>query len=215
MTMGVKYQLISCKSPPQYLQTTLNHLDSIVDMVKSESVTSLVHIAITKAIQTYSHLTMGNWMLLEQVIFSFYQGKKIKVSLFLQQNLQTVTGVLILNNKGSLPYGTEKPGTIRYYEENRLIRSDVFNHDLSDLCYECHDVLDGHSRLGMNMYSKHSGWNTESEAKLEPSSSSIEAARLLHNAMDEHLTSSTASGDYIILSYWKYYYSPHPSVTLT
>lgn len=194
MTMGVKYQIISCKSPQQFLQTTLNHLDSVIDMVKSETVTSLVQIAISKTIQTYSTLSMGNWMLLEQVIFSFYQGKKIKVSLFLQQNLQTINGVLILSNKGPLPYGTERPGTIRYYEENRLIRSDVFSSEVADICYESADVIDSHSRLGMNMYSKQSNWNAEpgAEAKFTPSSASKEAVRLLNNAAEKEIASITS-----------------------
>lgn len=195
MTMGVKYQIITCKSPQQYLQTTLNHLDSVIDMVKSESVTSLVQIAISKTVQTYSTLSSGNWMLLEQVVFSFYQGKKIKVSLFLQQNLQTVHGVLILNNKGSLPYGTERPGVIRYYEDHQLLRSEAFSTELADLCYESTDVIDSSSRLGMNMYSKQPGAGSEqsgADAKFTPSTASKEAARLVNNAVEREIAAVTS-----------------------
>ena len=193
MTMGVKHQIITSKSPQQFLQTTLNHLDSVIDMVKSESVTSLVQIAISKTIQTYSPLSTGNWMLLEQVIFSFYQGKKIKVSLFLQQNLQTVNGVLILSNNGSLPYGTERPGVIRYYEEHRLLRSDGFSTELADVCYESADVMDSSSRLGMNMYSKHPGpEQSGADAKFTPSSASKEAARLVNNAVEREIAAVTS-----------------------
>lgn len=161
-------------------------------MVKSESVTSLVQIAISKTVQTYSTLSSGNWMLLEQVIFSFYQGKKIKVSLFLQQSLQTVHGVLILNNKGTLPYGTERPGVIRYYEDHQLLRSEAFSTELADSCHESADVIDSTSRLGMNMYSKTSGAEAGADAKVTPSSASKEAARLVNSAVEREIAAVTS-----------------------
>lgn len=154
MTMGVKYQLISCKSPQQYLQITLNHLDSLIDLIRSDSVNTLVHDAISKSINLYSQITNGQWIQLEQVILAFFQGKKIKVSLFLQQNLQTLTGTLVLSNIGSLPYGTERPGVIKYFEEDKLIRTDSFPHNQADGCYESSEVFDTQSRLGTNMYAK-------------------------------------------------------------
>jgi hypothetical protein len=149
MTMGVKYQIISCKSPQQFLQITLNHLDSLIDMVRSEAVTHLVQIAISKSIQIYSQLSIANWMMLQQTIFQFYQGKRIKVSLFLQQNLQTTTGVLILNNSGCLPQGTEVPGKIRYFENGRVVKVEEFATELADKCYETDEVLDLSSNLGV------------------------------------------------------------------
>ena len=123
MTMGVKYQLISCRSPHQYLQVTLNHLDVLAEMVKTEGVTDLIQVAISKAIELYTKLSNGNWLLLEQVLLQFFQGKKIKVSLFLQRNLQTMLGSLVLTNKGNLPFRTELPGEIRYFEGKEYIRS--------------------------------------------------------------------------------------------
>jgi hypothetical protein len=152
--MGVKYQLIACKSPQQYLQVTLNHLDSLIDLVKSDSVTELIQIAISKSIEMYSALSNGNWLLLQQTLYQFYQGKKIKVSLFLQQNLQTLNGTLVLCNHGSLPYGTELPGQIRYFEDGKQFRAEAFRSDIVDKCFECNEVLESSSRLGMNMYVK-------------------------------------------------------------
>merc|ERR1719223_2450941 len=106
-----------------------------MDMIKSESVVSLVQMVISKSIELYSQISNGNWLLLQQTLFQFYQGKKIKVSLFLQQHLQTTAGVLVLNSKGSLPYGTEVPGSIRQYEDHKLISTKSFE---SPLAGECH-----------------------------------------------------------------------------
>ena len=38
MTMGFKYQLIQCSSPQQYLHVTLNHLESLKEILASDTV---------------------------------------------------------------------------------------------------------------------------------------------------------------------------------
>lgn len=154
MTMGVKYQLISCRSPHQYLQVTLNHLDVLAEMVKTEGVTDLIQVAISKAIELYTKLSNGNWLLLEQVLLQFFQGKKIKVSLFLQRNLQTMLGSLVLTNKGNLPFRTELPGEIRYFEGKEYIRSDEFTSELRNECTVSDTLLEPNWTMGMNIYLK-------------------------------------------------------------
>jgi hypothetical protein len=54
MSMGVKYQLLACRSPHQYLQLTMNHLESILEMVKSEGVSELIQAAIRASMELYS-----------------------------------------------------------------------------------------------------------------------------------------------------------------
>ena len=154
MTMGVKYQLISCKSPHQFLQVTLNHLDTLKEMVKTEGVTDLIQVAVDKSIELYTKLSYGNWLLLEQTLMQFFQGKKIKVSLFLQRNLQTMAGTLVLQNNGILPYGAELPGEVRYFEGTDYIRSDEFLSELRNKCTVTDTVLEPNSMNGMNIYLK-------------------------------------------------------------
>jgi hypothetical protein len=154
MTMGVKYQLISCKSPHQFLQVTLNHLDTLMEMVRTEGVSDLIQVAINKAIDLYTKLSNGNWLLLEQALLQFFQGKKIKVSLFLQRNLQTMTGSLVLDSKGILPFATELPGEVRYFEGKDYIRSDEFSSDSRNLCTVTDSMLEPNWTIGMNIYLK-------------------------------------------------------------
>jgi len=153
MTMGVKYQLLSCKSPHQYLQLTLNHLDALIDMVHSEGVTDLIHIATDRMISMYSNMSNGNWQLLEQTLMDFFQDKKIKVSLFLQKDFQTLSGSFVLDNKGRLPYGTELPGQIRCYEDNKVVYTRTYPHELADNCFVANQILEPTWRIGFNMYS--------------------------------------------------------------
>jgi hypothetical protein len=154
MTMGVKYQLICSKCPQQFLQVTLNHLDTLMEMVRTEGVTDLIQVAINKSIDLYTKLSNGNWLLLEQALMQFFQGKKIKVSLFLQRHLQTMTGSLVLNTTGVLPYGTELPGEVRYYEGKDYIRSDEFLSDVRDQCTVTDQILEPNWTIGFNIYLK-------------------------------------------------------------
>merc|ERR1711920_756100 len=45
MTMGVKYQVMSCASPDQLLLVTLNHIESVKELVASEDAKRLIEAA--------------------------------------------------------------------------------------------------------------------------------------------------------------------------
>lgn len=209
MTMGVKYQLLACKSPHQYLQVTLNHLDTLIDLVKMDGVTELVQVAISKSIELYSRLSNGNWLLLEQALLKFFQDKKTKVSLFLQQELQATNGALILNNAGSLPFGTEVPGRIRYYENDKVVKEGAFPCDLADDCFVSDTVLDSSLSVGRNIYQKSSDVTSGTQAagkgakttpgdkseksSTPPSSASIQAAEAFIRQNSKHSSANAAA----------------------
>lgn len=154
MTMGIKYQLLSCASPHQYLQLTISHLEALETIIKSATLTPLVQSAISLCIEHYSNLNHSDWYLLQQTLFQFFQGRKVKVSLFLQNNMQNMNGVLMLNPKGNLPYATERPGQIRYFENNSQVRTDKFPSTLREDCAETREFLDVNLPLGKNLYCK-------------------------------------------------------------
>ena len=56
----------------------------------------------------------------------FLQDKKIKVSLFLQQSLQTQDGALVLSNEGLLPSISELPGCIKYFDRSAIVSTRHF-----------------------------------------------------------------------------------------
>ena len=174
MTMGFKYQAVSCSSPHQLLHVTLNHLESLKKIVKAEKVEELIQVAIDKTVETFSSLNNGQWLSLRQSLFRFLQGKKIKVSLFLQQGLQTMDGTIVLNNNGKLPFGTEIPGTIRYYDGKSITVTKNFESGAPSGCSESEYVLDVNSTLGLNMYAK-----DNAEAKTLYPESSLLAAKAI------------------------------------
>jgi hypothetical protein len=155
MTMGVKYQLLQAAAPIQYLQVTLRHLEGLDKLVGNNmDVKALLQNAMTRCIQLYSTLTYGDWLLCQQTLLQFFYGKRVKVSLFLQQNMQSTNGMLILSNKGNLPYQMERPGQIRYYENNKVVRTDYFVSPLKDHTKEHDQIIDLSMNCGKDLYNR-------------------------------------------------------------
>lgn len=179
MTMGFKYQLLQSISPQQYLHTLLNHLDSIKEMIGNDPVSDLVQVAIDLAINTYVPFSTSQWFQLKTSLMKFIQGKRIKVSLFIQHKMQTMDGTLNLDLKGKLPVHTEIPGLIRYYEGASLVSSRTFPTEFQDpSIIEAKMWIDPESCVGINMYSK--TFRPESKVR-DPLVSSIRALSLFES----------------------------------
>ena len=54
MCMGFKYQIISCNCPQQYLQITLNHLETLKNLLLKDDACALIQLAIDKCIALYT-----------------------------------------------------------------------------------------------------------------------------------------------------------------
>lgn len=152
MIMGFKYQVIKCTSPFQILQISLHHLEILKSLVKSEVIEKSVQSAINLTLNMYGALSNAQWFILQQSLLKFLQGKKTKVSLFLQRNLQLTDGTLVLDNDGPLPYGIEKPGTTRHFRCGELVHEDTIFIEGYEHSTEAMDMFDSTSQLGYNMY---------------------------------------------------------------
>jgi len=161
MMMGFKYQIISCNSPQQYLQVTLNHLESMKILINHDEASNAIQRAVDQCIAMYTSMTNGQLLLVKQSLFRFFMGKRVKVSLFLQQSLQNNDGTLVLSHVGELPYGTELPGTARYYEGHSVAKTLRFDSVVKIGCTEVTDVINVTLRLGLNMYAKDAGGATQ------------------------------------------------------
>lgn len=189
MTMGFKHQVVTSSSPHQLIHVTLTHLEALKKLVKSEKVEELIDVAISKTLDLYTSLTNGQFMMLKESLMRFLQGKKIKVSLFLQQGLQAVDGTLILDPTGKLPYGSEIPGVCRYYEGRNLVSTKIIHALGSDeIPYEeSEEILDLASTLGQNMYTR----SPDSDAKESYPESFYDANRTLAGYIGAHATPKT------------------------
>lgn len=183
MSMGFKKQVIGCAAPQQLLHVTLTHLESVKNIVQDPVMIENIQGCVDRCITLYGNMSAGQWLLLRQSLLRFLQGKKIKVSLFLQQGLQTVEGSLVVDLGGKLPYGTELPGKHRVFEGNTMVRCVPFYSPISTLgCIECDDAFDMESTQGKNVYMKETD-DAVAEAKSSglSTASFIAASRVILN----------------------------------
>lgn len=119
MTMGVKYQVMASKHPKDMLSACLNHLDILRTMVGNTSAIADIDRVASLLASTYGSYTYGQWALLRRTLLGFFQDKRVKVSLFLQDGIQSRDGLMITGHDGALPVGTETPGGVRYFKSGR------------------------------------------------------------------------------------------------
>jgi hypothetical protein len=146
MVMGLKHQIVNLTSPRDVVNMTYIHLRCMRNLIVEGG-----DPAEPKAMEALACLQAAEKMLrdmfcasgpcgnlaslvrLKSTILSFLQGKKIKASLFLQRKQQGVDGRFVLSNAGVLPQGTQIPGTIKVFKNQRPVR--VYNVRLSLACF--------------------------------------------------------------------------------
>ncbi|KAH8057746.1 organic solute transport protein 1 [Aureococcus anophagefferens] len=157
MVMGVKYQLLRCVSPKRFYDVTLQHLSELRSMCDSKLTDELLDDTVARCERTYGRFTFGDWILCKQQLVQFFQGRKVRVSLFLQQQFQATDGTLSLDPGGALPEGADAPGTLRRFRPgSRSPATERLTHPLLAACAsaaEDHGVAAARA-LGSNMYTR-------------------------------------------------------------
>lgn len=187
MTMGCKYQYVTLRHPQELIELTLNHLDNIALALsaESESLTEMVR-KLSALLRT---LTCGTLADTRHELLNFFQGKRVKVSLFLQEGMQNADATLnIPNDKVLHPLPTsEAPGTIRYFDQGQVVLTETFAHPASNLpaaaAAGSYDPMNAASRQctqGKNLYlierkKKTTDGKTEPAAKSATTSAAVPA----------------------------------------
>lgn len=96
MSMGFKYQMLRCTHPSHLLQVTLNHLEAARGISDNAAVQDQVDAVHRLVIDTYSGLTQGEWWAVKHALNRFFQDRRVKVSLFLQDGVQHSDATLVL-----------------------------------------------------------------------------------------------------------------------
>ncbi|KAJ1447832.1 organic solute transport protein 1-domain-containing protein [Pelagophyceae sp. CCMP2097] len=115
MVMGVKFQLLRCVEPGRMLEVTRAHMKELKAMCGSKVTDELMDACSGLCDSVYGNFSAGDWVACKQQLAQFFQGRKVRVSLFLQQDIQSQDGTLALDGAGPLPSGAEAPGTLRTY----------------------------------------------------------------------------------------------------
>lgn len=159
MTMGVKYQLLQATDPCEYIQVTLNHLESLKLIVNDQAVGKLLDSAAANCVALYQDMSPGNLMLLHQTVSDYFQDRHVKVSIFLQEDVQNSNGSFKIMASGPVPPGAMLPGDAIYFTSRGQDRREgkMIHLPLSGRCAPALCVNGLHTRstmLGLNMYAK-------------------------------------------------------------
>lgn len=171
MTMSFKQQFLRAAGPGDLLTCTLNHLEALRAMVPNTA-TALARLdaVSTMFLATFGTLRAGELLAARQQVARFLQDRRVKVSLFLQNNTQNSDGTLRLDpsavpRPSSLAStvahapaaaGPEAPGTIRYFNrDGAATREDEFTNDATAAAARADEDAAAQQllTLGCNVYS--------------------------------------------------------------
>lgn len=122
MTMGCKYQLFNMRHPMELVELTLNHIDSVRSALTAQHAESLAHVE-SQFRSTFRAFKYGVLMDARHALLNFFQGRRVKVSLFLQEGMQNPDSTFNLpTDAPAVPCALqEKIGTIRYFDGGKLV----------------------------------------------------------------------------------------------
>ena len=122
MTMGCKYQLFCLRHPRELVELTLNHVDSVRSALNAQQAESLALVE-SRFRATFANVTYGQLMDARHALLNFFQGRRVKVSLFLQEGMQNPDSTFNLPAQPVLLPDPlqEAPGVIRYFDQGKMV----------------------------------------------------------------------------------------------
>ena len=147
MVMVFKYQLVSCNSPLDLLEITINHFDSVMNIRQNDQVKQLVQTAKFTFINHYkNHINCWQMQMIRYDILTFVQDIKTKVSIFFRDGIQENNGNFVIKSQGVVSCQCQVPGEIRYFNDEKEISF------VEKFISGCNYVFsDEKTTLGMNM----------------------------------------------------------------
>lgn len=147
MVMVFKYQLVSCNSPLDLLQITINHFDSVMNIRQNDQVKQLVQTAKLTFINHYkNYINCWQMQMIRYDILTFVQDIKTKVSIFFRDGIQENNGIFVIKPEGVVSCQCQVPGEIRYFNDEKEISL------IEKFISGCNYVFsDEKTTLGMNM----------------------------------------------------------------
>ncbi|XP_039275383.1 protein OSCP1 [Nilaparvata lugens] len=121
MTMAFKQQMVFATEPRDIILVTLNHLDNIRYLITAPSIHKQLDSAYFLVIKTYGQMSFGELQRVRYNILNFLQDTRVRVSIFLRQNIQNNDGTFRIPPSCTIPYGNEVPGSIRVFGSDGCI----------------------------------------------------------------------------------------------
>ena len=157
MLMTLKLQILRSRYPEEIYQITLNHYLGILEILNSienddRSLIERIEEEMENFKKNYSKLSPYDYIILKSVILRFLQGKNVKVSIFIQDNLQDSNSIIYLPMKEESPPLVGKLGLVKNYSNGM---EDFFELKLNNFYMENKNknrMNNFNTELGKNMF---------------------------------------------------------------
>ena len=118
MLMTLKLQILRTRYPEEIYQIVINHFYGVIEIMKmiDPNDTELIDMlknAMNNFMNIYGKLNPYDYIILKSVILRFLQGKNVKVSIFIQENLQDTSSILYLPMNEISPPFIGKLGVVK------------------------------------------------------------------------------------------------------
>jgi len=161
MLMTLKLQILRTRYPEEIYQITLNHFFGVIEIMQTidsndSGLIEIIENAKNNFINIYDKLCPYDYIILKSVILRFLQGKNVKVSIFIQENLQDTNSILYLPMNEISPPFVGKLGVIKNILTNKeeifeLKLNNCFKENLNNKRMEYFDT-----EFGKNMFTSNS-----------------------------------------------------------
>lgn len=165
MAMGFKLQLVSCRTPREVVDVSLKHLEELNRIVEgSPQVRDLLEECKRRMHEAYDRMAEAELDAMRQCLCTFFQDRKVKVSLFLQDRTQKNDGSIVVPSSGMLvpddmimpATGCQELGSVRYFENEREVRRETLLVASSSVWKSGHEAQ---NMLGSNLYMREQSAN--------------------------------------------------------
>lgn len=161
MVMGVKFQIISTTIPEELYHVTMKHLEELYKLVPGSIAETYIDDCKTLFVNMCKGFTAYDFTMIKQNLLAFFQDRHVKVSLFIQEKIQSLDGTLNIFYTGIGPIFSQKPGKVTYYNKGKVRETDELTIESAEE-YEKNPFtkrLQGATDecLGMNMYAENRG----------------------------------------------------------
>lgn len=164
MVMGTKMQILNLTYPEQLLKLTLNHIQELTSMTSAKECINLLNSTSEKLVKIYSTVNSATFNRIKQVLLRFFQNRQVKVTMFLNNNLQLSDGTLKIPTTDGIPQ-SEVPGKIvlcKVETHKTMINTPKFKRS----SLSTRHPLQAQTTIGANLYDCDKSFMPEEEKKV-------------------------------------------------
>lgn len=158
--MTMKLLILRMRTPEELITITNNHLQTIIQILKthlsSESKKSIDLIQCQLKFYNSLFCSFSSWdfVVLKRNLLRFFQGKNVKVSIFMNEDLQSENGCIKLPLNDPCAVNVKQTGEVSIYNNGSVVKS--YFVDLMSSVYYLKgfekNVRDSYANLGMNIF---------------------------------------------------------------